>query len=329
MINYLVTTRLERLQQVTTPIIMVDGTVPGWKPIKHDSHFDHHRPNGKDIQVDEIPVGYPFPKDVTLVTTMVDADACVAAAWLVLGQHPRFDKDAIRKLRAIAYDCDHLAVPKSLEDLSNFALEAVAALKLQSEQLIEVLELPKDRKLWAIDQKEAFTSKAFEIGSNWLVDAVKGIRPWPGVKGEAEEYWQQIIVNTRRIIDEKRISVYRNCLLFDGRGMAGTYIDPRCWLRAVEILELRPVNPITLIQREVFSKDKFLGFSYTLGTLPFHPGTKMLDYTHCVFEDLSKLEKKNSLNSGKWGGRKTLGGSDWNIPSSLSPAEIIDCILDD
>lgn len=330
MIEFLVTTRLERLQQVTTPIIMVDGTVPGWKARSGDVHYDHHRPGGAEIQIDEIPLGYPIPENSTLVTTMIDADACVAAAYLLLEKEGVIvNKDSSRRLKAIAYDCDHLAVPEFLADLGSFAAQAVAALKESSNSLVTELELPADRKQWSIEDKELFSSKAFQAGTQWLMDAVEGKLHWPGECGEANNYWKQVQLNTQRIINEQRITLYRNCLLFDAKGMGGEYIDPRCWLKAAKLLGIEPANPITLIQREVIVESEFKGFSYTLGVIPLHFGTKMVDYTETVFKDLSALEKKKNPNADEWGGRKTVGGSGWNTPSNLTPTEIIDCVLDD
>lgn len=326
MINYLVTTRKEIVDKISGPIIMVDGTVPGWKARPIDVHYDHHRPGGKEIQIDEIPGGLiKIPDDCTIVTTMVDADACVAAAWVLLGKTP--DKESIRKLRAIAYDCDHLAVPECLADLGKFAAEAVATLKQTSNELVDTLGLPADRKIWSIEQKEVFNSKAFMIGTEWLCDAVKGVRPWPGECGEAEEYWEGVRKNTQMIINEGRISVYRGCLLFDGKGLAGTYIDPRCWLKAAKSLGIEPANATTLTQREVFIDGVNKGFSYTLGVVPLHPGVKNIDYTIDIFKVLSTMEKTLNPKGGDWGGRKTVGGSAWNVPSLLSPQQIIDCVV--
>lgn len=328
MINYLVTTRKEIVDKISTPIIMVDGTVPGWRARPIDVHYDHHRPGGMAIQIDEIPLGYPIPDDCTLVTTMVDADACVAAAYLLLEKEGvAVKKDSSRRLKAIAYDCDHLAVPEFLADLGKFAAEAVATLKQTSNELVDILGLPEDRKIWSIEQKEVFTSKAFMVGTEWLCDAVKGVRPWPGERGEAVNYWEQVEANTQRIIDESRVIVYRGCLLFDSKGLGGIYIDPRCWLKAVKNLRISTPHPVTLTQREVFIDGVNKGFSYTIGVVPLHPRIQEVDYTTCTFEYLSKLEKTINPNAGEWGGRKTVGGSAWNVPSVLTPQQIIDCIL--
>ncbi len=52
---YLVTTNADRLPS-DHQIIMVDGTVPDWEAKPGDLHWDHHRPGGADVQMDEIPL---------------------------------------------------------------------------------------------------------------------------------------------------------------------------------------------------------------------------------------------------------------------------------
>jgi hypothetical protein len=103
--KYLATTKPITVEQ---PIIMVDGTVPGWTFRPEDRHFDHHQPGGGPIQLDEIPVSVAssLQGNEIFVTTQVDADACVAAAWCQVGH--LLSEEEKRKLRAIAFDCDHL-----------------------------------------------------------------------------------------------------------------------------------------------------------------------------------------------------------------------------
>jgi hypothetical protein len=131
--SYVVTTHLKDLP-TDRLIVMVDGTVPGWSKSDKDLHFDHHRPQGKPVQILEIPEQTKISVDSCFVTTQVDADACAAAAWLQLLQMDfpeRLLSFAKRKLVAIAYDCDHLGLPQTDEfaDLDTFAKDAVATLK--------------------------------------------------------------------------------------------------------------------------------------------------------------------------------------------------------
>ena len=328
--EYLVTTRLEVLKKASSgcQVYMVDGTVPGWSPDQDDYHFDHHRQGGADIQIDEMPsyIEGIIP-DISglIVTTQVDADACVAAAYLQVGD--LIGDETLNKLRAIAYDCDHLAVPPSLGEYADFASQCVAAMKAESGELIELLGLPIDRKSWTLEMKEMYASVAFKRGTESIIAACKGERKFPGECGEAVEYWQKVELNTQRIIDEDRIFEYKGCLIFDGKGLQGEYIDPRCWLKASQQMGLIAKLPITLAQREVIVENEFKGFSYTIGCIPLHPKLSELDFTQGAFESLTAAERKINPDADGWGGRKTVGGSGWNTPSRLEPQQIIDIVV--
>lgn len=229
--QYLVTTNKARLPE--GPIAMIDGTVPGFIARDCDIHFDHHRPNGDKVQLTEIPDDIRVSDDVTFVTTMVDADACAAAAWLQLltmDLDPVLMSDARTKLIAIAYDCDHLGLPvgthsemtegNEWDAYREFARNAVAALKLEGESVVTALTLPADRKTWTAEQKESYASECFRLGSEWLVQAVLGHSKWPGENGEAEHYWKNVeamrpyvkycskLINGYAVLDQRSLSAY-------------------------------------------------------------------------------------------------------------------------
>jgi hypothetical protein len=318
-------------------IIMVDGTLPGYALKPGDLHYDHHRPGGAKIQIDEIDLGcfaghdqsINLPSDVTFVTTQVDADACAAAASIILASEGHYPVPELDKLRAIAFDCDHLCVPSELGYLADFAAQAVAAMKAGSDSLVSELGLPTNRREWTLEQKEQYASKAFEKGTRDLVNAAIGKAPWPGENGEAKEYWEKVEKNTQMILEEKRITEYRDCFLFDAKGLGGTYIDPRCWIKALGLLygnQIKYYRPITLTRREVIVNN-FKGISYTIGTIPLHPDQDDWDYTHGAYERLTKAEREINPNCDPWGGRATVGGSGWNTCSNLTPEQVINIVL--
>lgn len=325
--DYLVTTRKEVISSTTGQIVMVDGTVPGWQKRPQDLHFDHHRQGGADIQIAEIDsyLTQEVDSDALFVTTQVDADACVAACWLQLAD--QLGNYQAKRLAAIAYDCDHLTVPSELSDLADFAAQAVAALKTGSEAIVTYLSLPTDRKTWTVEQKEQYASQAFKRGTEWLIAACLGERSWPGEKGEAKQYWETVEKNTQMIVEQNRVTVYRDCLLFDGKGLQGKYVDPRCWLKAAQRMGLESPLAITLVQREVIIESEFKGYSYTIGCVPLHPALSELDYTKNIFDALTAKERILNPNADGWGGRKTVGGSGWNTPSQLTPEQVIDTVL--
>lgn len=329
--QYLVTTNFSLLPQ--TAVAMLDGTVPGYSLRDGDIHYDHHRVGGAEIQIDEIFQVNPISNDFTIVTTQLDADACVAACFVQM--YPRISPNDQRKLRAIAFDCDHLKVPDDLSELADFAAQAVAAMKAEGFKIAGQLGLPEDRKVWTEDQKVAYASEGFRQGTEWLIAAVKGERKYPGEMGEAAEYWAQVQADEEQFIAEGRITKYKDALLFNMIGWGGRYVDPRASLRAAKRLELTAT--LTLTQRETTDG----GWSYTIAS-----SAKNLLTAFDAFRKLTKAEAglrkidinlvdncwgKPSISSiigfDPWGGREAVGGSGWRTPSLLQPEEVIDALM--
>lgn len=328
--RYFVTTNADRLPS-DYQIIMVDGTVPQWNAKPGDLHWDHHRPGGADIQMDEIPLpernsflaehAVEFPP--CFVTTMVDADACCAAAWVQLPRE-MLTPETIARFQAIAWDCDHLMVPPDLTHLAEFAAKADAALKKSSEGIAADLGLPHERKDWAEDHWEAYSSEAFRRGTEWLMAAAMGDLPYPGECGEADDYWQQVEVDAQMLTTDNRIQFIdtnRGAIaVCDMRGL-GHSVDPRSFYHAIQS-HLQALRPEAITIRE----HRLGGHQYTLGSIPLHPGQQHLDYTQGTFERLTQAEQANNPETGSWGGRRTVGGSPWNHPSNLTIAEIIELL---
>lgn len=328
--RYLVTTKADRLP-TDHQIIMVDGTVPDWTAKPGDLHWDHHRPDGADVQMDEIPSpqAQPLVKEQStnhppcIVTTMVDADACCAAAWVQLPREV-LTPETISKLKAIAWDCDHLTVPDELKPYAEFAAKAVVALKNSSEGIAADLGLPHERKDWQDEDWEAYSSEAFRRGTEWLIAAAKGDRPYPGKSGEADDYWQQIEADAQMLIDENRIQFIetnRGDIAVCDQTSTSHAIDPRSFYHAIPKLHdssahLRP-EAVTMRDHRAG------GLQYTLGSIPLHPEQHTLDFTQGTFDRLTQAEQAKDPESGPWGGRRTVGGSPWNTSSQLTVEEII------
>lgn len=325
--RYLVTTNADRLP-TDYQIIMVDGTVPDWNARPSDLHWDHHRPGGADIQMDEIPLPdrhsfleeHATHQPPCFVTTMVDADACCAAAWVQL---PRdvLTPETIAKLTAIAWDCDHLMVPADLSQYAEFAAKADAALKKSSEGIAAELGLPHERKEWTPEHWEAYSSEAFRRGTAWLIAAAQGAQPYPGEQGEADDYWQQIETDAQKLADEDRIQFVDTpqgaIAVCDVRGI-GHAVDPRSFYQAIQT-HSQTLRPEAITIRDHRSG----GNQYTLGSIPLHPQQHRLDYTQGTFDRLSQAEQAKDPATGTWGGRRTVGGSPWNHPSNLTIEEIV------
>ncbi len=323
--RYLVTTHADRLP-TDHQIIMVDGTVPDWQAKPSDRHWDHHRPNGANIQIDEIPPALYVTPDASppccFVTTMLDADACCAAAWVQIPPEV-LTAETIDRFRAIAWDCDHLRVPEELSQWAEFAAKADAAMKKAGEAIAHELGLAGDRKTWTAEQWETYSSEGFRRNTEWLVAAAKGERPYPGEQGEADDYWQQIEADAGWLQQENRIWLLETSqgaiAICDVQGI-GRSVDPRSFYAALgSQVSLESLRPETLMIRD----HRLGGPQYTLGSLPLHPGQAMLDFTAGTFKRLTQAEHQHDKTSGGWGGRRTVGGSPWNTPSRLTPEEVV------
>jgi hypothetical protein len=334
---YLVTTKADRLP-TDHQLIMVDGTVPDWEAKPGDLHWDHHRPGGADVQIDEIPAPQAriseggastlVEQESTgqppcFVTTMVDADACCAAAWVQL-PYETLTADTIAQFKAIAWDCDHLMVPDELNHYAEFAAKAVVALKSSSEGIAADLGLPHERKEWGDEHWEAYSSEAFRRGTEWLIEAAKGKRPYPGESGEADDYWQQIETDAHLLMDENRIwfiNTDRGDIAVCNQTSTGHAIDPRSFYQAIP--RLRESSTSHLRPEAITIRDHRVGGTqYTLGSIPLHPDQHSLDYTAGTFDRLTRAEQAKDPESGSWGGRRTVGGSPWNTASNLTVEEI-------
>lgn len=331
---YLVTTKADRLPP-DHQIVMVDGTVPDWEAKPGDLHWDHHRSGGAAVQMDEIPMPGEKPlveekatdQPPCFTTTMVDPDACCAAAWVQL---PRavLTPETIARFKAIAWDCDHLTVPDKLKNYAEFAAKAVVALKNSSEGIASDLGLPHERKEWADEHWEAYSSEAFRRGTEWLIEAAKGNQPYPGESGEADDYWQQMEADTQMLIDENRIrfvSTPHGDVAVCDQTSTSHAIDPRSFYQALPRLHqasTHPLRPEAITIRD----HRAGGTQYTLGSIPLHPKQNTLDFTQGTFDRLSQAEQTKDPEAGPWGGRRTVGGSPWNTPSNLSVEEIIDLL---
>ena len=333
--NYLVTKNPTLIPG--NPIVMVGGTVPGWKKKKGDLHFDHHKPGGHDIQLTEIPSNTRVNDQAVFVTTQLDADACAAAAWLQLltmGLEFGVLQKSKVALMAIAYDCDHLGLPlgSDWDGYRDFAKRAVAALKQRGNALALKMGFQLARReTWSESHRFMYNSEAFRGGTEALVSACLGHSEFPGVGGEADEYFQTM-ENLRPKV-YAACSLYKGCAIFDQRGFED-YIDPRL---LVDWARKNATREITLTVRSGSNLPNTVpdwpSFSYTLGSVPLHSNGSPRFSDRGIWARLQLLEvsireeKKVGMPETAWGGRNEVGGSSWRDPAIASPKEIIDIVL--
>lgn len=356
-VNYHVSTQLNLLEEAAQgAVAMIDGTIPGWIPGYYDLHYDHHRPGGARVQLDELPeptevpilvrerenhaqnTDYPtnFLPGWTIATTLVDADACVAAAWLQLTSQ-ELTLENRRKLRAIALDCDYLCIPPTeaseYHELADFAAKAVAGLKVSTKDLHLELGLPANPVDRTDEQRSLWASTAFQRGTEWLIAAVRGERPFPGESGEADHYLDAVKADAEQLRSFKMVRVVRDCLVVDLRSV-GRYVDPRCLV--ILARQLGVAQPVTLTCHTklitVGGPFSIPGYKHILGTLQYLPRAADIDLTG-VFPTLAGMEaaRRELLDlpaaETSWGGRAAVGGSGFNDGSFLQPDEVIDVVL--
>jgi len=335
--SYLVTKRIENLP--SGPLVMVDGTVRGWAPAAGDLHFDHHRPGGADVQIEEIPDSARLPEGATFVTTMLDADASAAAAWLrllTLQPTPLVLVAARTRLAAIAWDCDHLGLPAESEHdpWRSFAAHAVAAMKETGRSIPARLGLP-ERGLQSEAQRTLAQSQDFRENVDWLVDAALGRRAWPGECGEALNYFAR--QDALRPTVESRCRLYRGCMVFDQRGLQDDYIDARLpveWARRHDAPQA-----LTLTVREGAGKPDVAApgwpahimlHSYMLGRVPLHAHGSPRYSDRGIWKRLSQAEARQRKVLGivgpdaHWRGRNDVGGSSSVV---MTPEQVLDEVL--
>lgn len=333
-IMYLVTTDKELLPH-SINIAMVDGTVPGFIAKASDIHFDHHRAGGAPIQCDEVPMGRLLQDEDPwlIVTTKLDADACVAAAWLQLDPLATSEEDK-RLLRAIAWDCDYLKVPDELSDLADFAAQAVVTMKSTELLIAAKLNLPANYKDWTEADKSLCATLGFKTHTKWLLAAAKGKRPYPGEMGEAAIYWHQIEWDVQGVIDEDRVHKYKDALVFDMMGWGGRWVDGRVFLRAAKQLGLSA--RFELRRREtkdgwaytiVANSEDLIGYFDAFRKLTLAEADKRGIDEGIVNTFWGSPDISDRLGFDPWGGREAVGGSGWRTGSLLSPEEVINTLL--
>jgi len=360
--QYMITTDLNDIP-IDRQIIMLDGTVPGWVPKPGDIHYDHHRPGGPPIQMYDLDFGEivktGITSDAVFVSTLLDADAVCATVAVLLASDIFFEPplrpspdEYLPELEAISWDCDHLFVPSTesffvydvkLREFETFAQKVVMAQKQSSASIAEQLGLPNKRSDWTPEQKREFYAIAYESAVNAIIEAIKGDRPWPGERGEADAYIANM--NRQYPVVAANCQWYRGCAIFDQRVLGGEYVDPRLlirWIRVQIETGFAPpkVRPFTLTVRDgskqtnahLVSGHSGELFNYTLGSVSWiEPATQYS--TWGVWEYLTNEENILRRNLGlpelvtHWGGRDAVGGSSWRDPMIMTPMTVIDNVL--
>ena len=89
--------------------VAIDGQVEG-----ADIIFDHHRPGGALIQMDELPDTFDLDIDICFITPNLDEDAIISTAVLMNGGQSALTGWMRDTLRETSLNCDQLTSPNDL-----------------------------------------------------------------------------------------------------------------------------------------------------------------------------------------------------------------------
>jgi hypothetical protein len=113
-VHFLVTTDSANIPK-NCQLFEVDGTIGNLPVLSGNYRWDHHKPNGTDCQLQEMPEpggllnSLSDGRDQVIATTSIDLDAVCAAVWLLLPAG--IAKKNLKILEAISLYCDHLCIP--------------------------------------------------------------------------------------------------------------------------------------------------------------------------------------------------------------------------
>jgi len=284
--RYIVTTN--QISGLSRPVIGVDGPVRG-----ADLLFDHHA-TGEAVNLLAIPDDVPMPG--TVATTMLDGDAAISAAVVILrgrGEH-RAVEAVWPPLYEAAHYCDYLVPSGKHGDAEQAGLGLHCWLKERGFALGEVLAWARGEWSAAPGEPRPSTrtkSQVFGHLSQALVEGIHaGALPCDFVYLERLKAMEQEARAAVKRVDEAVTIVVP-------RG----YVDPMALYRVVD-------TDIVVI-----TGDHEGGVHYTLGVHPRAYGRIDL---RPVLTELDRREPG-------WGGRSNAGGSPLDVGSRLTLDEVI------
>ncbi len=287
-----------RIEGFPRPVVGVDGPVQG-----ADVSFDHHA-TGEPVNLLAIPEAVPLPG--TIATTMLDSDAVISAAVVLL--RARNEHDAVQAVWALLYEaahfCDHLIPSGQYLEVERAGLGLHCWLKAKGFSLGESLaraagELREDSR-GQLRPSPSFETKSRVFGELTL-ELVAAIR----AKSLPCDF--DYLDRLAAMEDEARRGIHR----VDGCVTVLTldsYVDPLALYRVID-------TDVSVIAGSTPDGASH----YTIGVHPRAYGR--VDLT-TVFARLSKREPG-------WGGRSNAGGSPLGKGSGLGLDELLTILNED
>lgn len=289
-VAFVVTTRL--VESNRRPVVGVDGPVQG-----ADVCFDHHT-TGERVNLLAVPEAVPFPG--TIATTMLDSDAIISAAVVLLrGKGENSEVRAVREaLYEAAHYCDYLLPSGNYPQAEEAGLGLHCWLKEKGFTLGEV-------RAWAVGELRP--------------DGNKRLRPVPSQRTQSEVFRDLTLALVTAIqrgslprdftymerLKEMEREAKRAILRVEGNVTVlspDRYIDPLALYHVVD-------TDLVVIMGKLANGV----FRYSIGV---HPRAYSRRDLRPVFDRLNTLEPG-------WGGRANAGGSPFVNGSRISVDDLL------
>jgi hypothetical protein len=292
-VNYLVNdsikNKIEGFQYIS-----VDGNVIG-----NDIMFDHHKPNGAPVQMDELPDEFLLSDKTVFCTLNVDEDAVISTMILKNGGLSAFNGAQKDELRHASLSCDQLIKPNAL-----FYYLKDYGFQLQMKYFHGKKELNDQ-------EKASFYSKMVDFLEIYMKHR-SPLKLDPKFNGKFEGY-----------LDKQRVRFFligfqlinKNCGFID-ISQTGA-VSPHV------MYELARQKSVEVILIKYSNKQNTNGSIFTIGIDPNSELDKEKIFP--LFEELNALDP-NIDDIHKWAGRAGVGGSPYKHGSGLTAGQIMNLL---
>ena len=310
-----------------TQKFFVDGIIRDYPLQKTDHVWDHHRENGTDCQIQEMPLPNTSGSllqelqtcpQAEVISPVYDPDAIIAGLHLILERKHLEDPIVQQRMLAVSLACDHIIIPPyrypQLQKYTLLANKCIGTIYATRENWRQALRLSKFESRWSEEQEVRLESACFARMIQWFADAVRGHSPWPGeFEAISRTHWLRVSKLRQKILAQNLISLQNNVVVFDARELPSR--DPRAAYAAIRRLKLDGhLRLLTIWQN-------YSGSKFTFWTNPDHPEWSEFSY-HAFISEF------NAYTGTSGGGRRTWGGSDWDadILEHISVSETIELL---
>ena len=271
--------------------ISVDGNVIG-----HDLLFDHHKPDGAQVQMDELPEKFELQDQTVFCTLNVDEDAVISTMILKNGGISAFSESAIKELRHASLSCDQLIKPNQL-----FYYLKDYGFQLQMKYFHGKKELSDN-------EKASFYAKMVDFLEIYMKHK-SPLKLDPKFNGKFESYLDK---QRMRFFSIGFQDIQKKCAFIDVSRTGA--VSPHI------MYELAREKSIEVILIKYSDKKSTDGNIFTIGIDPNSKIDKNKIFP--LFDELNNIDP-NIDSSHQWAGRAGVGGSPYKRGSGLSISQVM------